>query len=272
MQVVLYCWCICSSSLPVRSRHCPLCSFLLFNLQMHFKNINYKYGCWLVFCRRHRSTLIAGGGGAAGQGALNPWLVNETEETQGLSFGEIKDQQQRIIEGHFTTQVRICTTNFQSLPYAYVDRKSRGRRPTSWCRPGTVRHVRKHSHVTTVAFDFSSLQNGPDATPTPMCSFTWHHVTLHFSITALVIISRGIRDFSFYNSEAKPHAVTSLWEFWRSWIIASKWSGLTKKFQSQSVSNFGKRLRPNLFCSFLLFSFPFKLYIFPPCCTLARCG
>lgn len=47
----------------------------------------------------HRSTLIAGGGGAS-QGAPNPWLVNETEETQGLSFGEIKDQQQRIIEGH----------------------------------------------------------------------------------------------------------------------------------------------------------------------------
>lgn len=44
-----------------------------------------------------RSTLIADGGGA-GQGSSNPWLVNETEETQGLSFGEIKDQQQRIIE------------------------------------------------------------------------------------------------------------------------------------------------------------------------------
>lgn len=58
----------------------------------------YKYGCWFGFSC-HRSTLIAGGGGA-GQGASNPWLVNESEETQGLSFGEIKDQQQRIIEGH----------------------------------------------------------------------------------------------------------------------------------------------------------------------------
>lgn len=31
--------------------------------------------------------------------AANPWLINETEETRGLSFGEIKQQQQRIIEG-----------------------------------------------------------------------------------------------------------------------------------------------------------------------------
>lgn len=54
---------------------------------------------FLVTTLSHRSTLIADGGGA-GQGSSNPWLVNETEETQGLSFGEIKDQQQRIIEGH----------------------------------------------------------------------------------------------------------------------------------------------------------------------------
>lgn len=44
-----------------------------------------------------RSTLMGGGGGVQG-GAVNPWLVNETEETQGLNFGQIKQQQQRIIE------------------------------------------------------------------------------------------------------------------------------------------------------------------------------
>ncbi|XP_063076990.1 syntaxin-8 [Engraulis encrasicolus] len=43
-----------------------------------------------------RSNLI---GGADGQGgAVNPWLVDESDETRGLSFGEIKHQQQQIIE------------------------------------------------------------------------------------------------------------------------------------------------------------------------------
>ncbi|XP_029993104.1 syntaxin-8 [Sphaeramia orbicularis] len=45
-----------------------------------------------------RSTLMAGNAGASGGGAANPWLINETEETRGLTFGEIKQQQQRIIE------------------------------------------------------------------------------------------------------------------------------------------------------------------------------
>lgn len=44
-----------------------------------------------------RSTLMAEGGASQGV-AANPWLVNETEETRGLTFGEIKQQQQRIIE------------------------------------------------------------------------------------------------------------------------------------------------------------------------------
>ncbi|XP_068583028.1 syntaxin-8 [Cebidichthys violaceus] len=43
-----------------------------------------------------RSTLM--GAGTSGGVAANPWLVNESEETRGLSFGEIKQQQQRIIE------------------------------------------------------------------------------------------------------------------------------------------------------------------------------
>lgn len=52
--------------------------------------------------------MLSGGGQG---GAVNPWLVDETEETRGLSFGEIKQQQQRIIEGLFrpVTQIdRIC--------------------------------------------------------------------------------------------------------------------------------------------------------------------
>ncbi|KAJ8378507.1 hypothetical protein AAFF_G00238900 [Aldrovandia affinis] len=43
-----------------------------------------------------RLTLMTG---AAGQGApANPWLIDEPEETRGLGFGEIKQQQKRIIE------------------------------------------------------------------------------------------------------------------------------------------------------------------------------
>jgi len=41
----------------------------------------------------------AGGSGGSGRGAVNPWLANESEETRGLSFGEIKQQQQSIMEG-----------------------------------------------------------------------------------------------------------------------------------------------------------------------------
>lgn len=48
----------------------------------------------------HRSSLMADGAGVSRGVAVNPWLVNETEETRGLTFGEIKEQQQRIIEGN----------------------------------------------------------------------------------------------------------------------------------------------------------------------------
>ncbi|KAF7213276.1 syntaxin-8 [Nothobranchius furzeri] len=44
-----------------------------------------------------RSTLMSGGTAASG-GSANPWLVNESEETKGLTFGEIKQQHQRIIQ------------------------------------------------------------------------------------------------------------------------------------------------------------------------------
>ncbi|KAG7274563.1 hypothetical protein CRUP_018955, partial [Coryphaenoides rupestris] len=50
---------------------------------------------------RRMSTLMsgsAGGSGGSGRGAVNPWLATESEETRGLSFGEIKQQQQSIIE------------------------------------------------------------------------------------------------------------------------------------------------------------------------------
>ncbi|CAL8328734.1 unnamed protein product [Lota lota] len=46
-----------------------------------------------------RTTLMSGAGdGGSGRGVANPWLVNESEETMGLSFGEIKQQQYSIME------------------------------------------------------------------------------------------------------------------------------------------------------------------------------
>lgn len=50
----------------------------------------------------HRSTLMGSGAGTSGGVAANPWLINESEETRGLTFGEIKQQQQQIIEGNYT--------------------------------------------------------------------------------------------------------------------------------------------------------------------------
>nr|XP_057939415.1 syntaxin-8 [Doryrhamphus excisus] len=45
-----------------------------------------------------RSTLMAGGAGMSEGVTSNPWLINETDETRGLTFGEIKQEQQRMIE------------------------------------------------------------------------------------------------------------------------------------------------------------------------------
>ncbi|XP_062976497.1 syntaxin-8 isoform X1 [Elgaria multicarinata webbii] len=42
-----------------------------------------------------RSSLMARG---IGQGVTNPWLVEEPEETRGLGFNDIQQQQQRLIE------------------------------------------------------------------------------------------------------------------------------------------------------------------------------
>uniref|UniRef100_A0A8C0J1I3 Syntaxin-8 n=1 Tax=Chelonoidis abingdonii TaxID=106734 RepID=A0A8C0J1I3_CHEAB len=36
--------------------------------------------------------------GGVKRGVTNPWLLEETEETSGLNFGEIRQQQQRIIQ------------------------------------------------------------------------------------------------------------------------------------------------------------------------------
>ncbi|KAM4604477.1 syntaxin-8 [Polymixia lowei] len=59
------------------------------------KQLNATFRGEITESEPSRSTLMAGAGGG---GAANPWLINESEETRGLSFGQIKQQQQRIIE------------------------------------------------------------------------------------------------------------------------------------------------------------------------------
>ncbi|XP_064890480.1 syntaxin-8 isoform X3 [Columba livia] len=43
-----------------------------------------------------RSSLMTGG---AKRGVTNPWLLEESEETRGLGFDDLRQQQRRIIEG-----------------------------------------------------------------------------------------------------------------------------------------------------------------------------
>lgn len=37
--------------------------------------------------------------GGVKRGVTNPWLLEESEETRGLGFGDLRQQQRRIIEG-----------------------------------------------------------------------------------------------------------------------------------------------------------------------------
>lgn len=74
--------------------------FLLFMFVLFRKNAG-KLRIVMIIC--HRSTLMAGGAGASGGTSANPWLINESDETKGLTFGEIKQQQQRVIEGNYMT-------------------------------------------------------------------------------------------------------------------------------------------------------------------------
>ncbi|XP_042610991.1 syntaxin-8-like isoform X3 [Cyprinus carpio] len=58
--------------------------------------LNASFKGDLLEAEPSRSSLMTGGNGSGPAG--NPWLVNESEETRGLSFGEIKHHQQQIIE------------------------------------------------------------------------------------------------------------------------------------------------------------------------------
>uniref|UniRef100_A0A3P9PSR7 Syntaxin 8 n=1 Tax=Poecilia reticulata TaxID=8081 RepID=A0A3P9PSR7_POERE len=68
---------------------------LIDNLLTREKQLNATFKGDVTEPEPSRSTLMSGGAAA---GTANPWLVEESEETKGLSFGEIKQQQQRIIE------------------------------------------------------------------------------------------------------------------------------------------------------------------------------
>lgn len=70
---------------------------LIDDLLTREKQLNSTFKGEITAPEATRSSLMAGGSGASGAGA-NPWLINETEETKGLTFGEIKQQQKQIIE------------------------------------------------------------------------------------------------------------------------------------------------------------------------------
>lgn len=77
---------------------CVICLFF-FMLLFFFLKVFVKI---IVLTMFYSSSLMGEGAGVSRGVAANPWLVNETEETRGLTFGEIKEQQQRIIEGNQT--------------------------------------------------------------------------------------------------------------------------------------------------------------------------
>lgn len=68
---------------------------LIDDLLTREKQLNTTFKGEVAGAEANRSSLMTGGTSGA---AANPWLINETEETRGLTFGEIKQQQQRIIE------------------------------------------------------------------------------------------------------------------------------------------------------------------------------
>ena len=53
--------------------------------------------------------------GGVKRGVTNPWLLEESEETRGLGFDDIRQQQRRIIEGR-----RVCLYVIDMSPHAKV--------------------------------------------------------------------------------------------------------------------------------------------------------
>ncbi|XP_029284331.1 syntaxin-8 isoform X2 [Cottoperca gobio] len=71
---------------------------LIDDLLTREKHLNATFRGDITESESSRSTLMGTGAGSSGGVTANPWLINETEETKGLNFGEIKQQQQRVIE------------------------------------------------------------------------------------------------------------------------------------------------------------------------------
>lgn len=84
-----------SSSRRIMQSECDRRQNLIDDLLTREKQLNATFKGDITEPEPSRSTLMAGGSGASGG---NPWLINESEETKGLTFGEIKQQQQRVIE------------------------------------------------------------------------------------------------------------------------------------------------------------------------------
>lgn len=75
--------------------------------------VNFTSKAWNLFPDLiFRSSLMAGG---VKRGVTNPWLLEESEETRGLGFDDIRQQQRRIIEGR-----RVCLYVIGMSPHEKV--------------------------------------------------------------------------------------------------------------------------------------------------------
>lgn len=59
--------------------------------------------------------------GGVKRGVTNPWLLEEAEETRGLGFDDLRQQQRRIIEG---TRVFLVFISFARALRGAVVKKS----------------------------------------------------------------------------------------------------------------------------------------------------
>lgn len=83
----------------IAENHMECNKYIHFHLSQSCKHKLYNEWvlCWKLFAEIiFRSSLMTGG---VKRGVTNPWLLEESEETRGLGFDDLRQQQRRIIEG-----------------------------------------------------------------------------------------------------------------------------------------------------------------------------
>ncbi|KAM4030321.1 syntaxin-8 isoform 1-T1 [Anomaloglossus baeobatrachus] len=95
-----------------------------------------------------RSSLMSGGG-ASGPTPYNPWVLEEPEETRGLGYGELRQQQQRMIQEQDAGLDALSSIIARQKQMGYdigneLDEQNEGLRIFSGKPPAVVPH---HVHV-----------------------------------------------------------------------------------------------------------------------------